>query len=126
MSHAELESLINDAFEDRDNVGLDTQGPVRDGVNEALNLLDSGQARVAEKRGDEWVVNQWLKKAVLLSFRLNDMATDRAAAPAARDWWDKVPSKFLKAGMRCRVPRRGLSRRAAAAWCAIRPISRRA
>ncbi len=93
MSHAELENLIDDAFEARDTIGVDTTGKVRDGVNEALELLDSGQARVAEKRDGEWVVNQWLKKAVLLSFRLNDMAPIDGG-PGGAQWWDKVPSKF--------------------------------
>ena len=93
MSHADLEALIDQAFDDRDNINTDTTGEVRDGVNEALNLLDSGQARVAERSGDEWTVNQWLKKAVLLSFRLNDMAPI-SGGPGGADWWDKVPSKF--------------------------------
>jgi 2,3,4,5-tetrahydropyridine-2-carboxylate N-succinyltransferase len=62
-------------------------------VETALNLLDSGTARVAEKVGGAWVVNQWLKKAVLLSFRLNDM-TPIAGGPGGSTWWDKVPSKF--------------------------------
>ena len=70
-----LEQLINTAFDDAANVTADTHGDVRDAVMTTLNLLDSGQARVAEKTGDDWQVNQWLKKAVLLSFRLNDMTT---------------------------------------------------
>ncbi|MGI9463586.1 MAG: 2,3,4,5-tetrahydropyridine-2,6-dicarboxylate N-succinyltransferase [Aestuariivirgaceae bacterium] len=93
MSHADLEALIDKAFDDRDSVTINTTGDVRDGVNEALSLLDKGQARVAEKRDGEWVVNQWLKKAVLLSFRLNDMAPI-GGGPGGADWWDKVPSKF--------------------------------
>ena len=69
-----LETLIDSAFEDRDNIGFDTHGEIRDGVNAALALLDNGQARVAEPTGNhQWQVNQWLKKAVLLSFRLNDV-----------------------------------------------------
>lgn len=93
MSHADLEALIDKAFDDRDSINIDTTGDVRDGVNEALGLLDSGQARVAEKRDGAWVVNQWLKKAVLLSFRLNDMAPI-GGGPGGAGWWDKVPSKF--------------------------------
>ena len=93
MSHADLEALIDKAFDDRDSINIDTTGDVRDGVNEALGLLDSGQARVAEKHDGAWVVNQWLKKAVLLSFRLNDMAPI-GGGPGGADWWDKVPSKF--------------------------------
>jgi 2,3,4,5-tetrahydropyridine-2-carboxylate N-succinyltransferase len=93
MSHADLEALIDKAFDDRDSINIDTTGDVRDGVNTALGLLDSGQARVAERRDGEWIVNQWLKKAVLLSFRLNDMAPI-GGGPGGADWWDKVPSKF--------------------------------
>ncbi|MET0445776.1 MAG: 2,3,4,5-tetrahydropyridine-2,6-dicarboxylate N-succinyltransferase, partial [Pseudorhodoplanes sp.] len=71
-----------------------TKGPIRKSVDQALALLDSGAARVAEKQPDgKWVVNQWLKKAVLLSFRLNDMAAI-AGGPGKAAWWDKVPSKF--------------------------------
>jgi len=98
MSHADLEKIIDAAFEDRSNIGSSTQGEVRDAVNEALNLLDSGKLRVAEKiegatGPQSWKVNQWLKKAVLLSFRLNDMAPI-AGGPGGATWWDKVPSKF--------------------------------
>ena len=98
MSYAQLEKIVEAAFEDRANVNADTQGEVRDSVNEALGLLDSGKARVAEKvagkSGPEaWLVNQWLKKAVLLSFRLNDMWAI-SGAPGGASWWDKVPSKF--------------------------------
>jgi len=94
-----LETLIDAAFEDRDSIGFDTQGEVRDGVNKALEMLDNGTARVAEPQGNhQWHVNQWLKKAVLLSFRLNDMQIMPGGAghPQAGEsvWWDKVPSKF--------------------------------
>jgi len=93
MSHADLQTIIDAAWDDRDTVGLDTTGPVREAVGEALNLLDGGKARVAEKGAEGWVVNQWLKKAVLLSFRLNDMTVIDGGAGGAT-WWDKVPSKF--------------------------------
>ena len=93
MGNAALETTINEAFENRDNIGFDTTGDVRDAVNEALNLLDSGTVRVAEKGADGWVVNQWLKKAVLLSFKLNDMS-EISGGPGGSSWWDKVPSKF--------------------------------
>lgn len=97
MSHDDLQKTIEAAFEARDDVTPQTVGPVREAVEEALNLLDSGKARVAEPTpGGEWQVNQWLKKAVLLSFRLNDMTTI-SGGPGGADWWDKVPSKF--AGM---------------------------
>jgi 2,3,4,5-tetrahydropyridine-2-carboxylate N-succinyltransferase len=91
-----LETTINEAWENRDAVTFATTGAVREAVDAALELLDKGKARVAEKVANEWQVNQWLKKAVLLSFRLNDMMTI-SGAPGGASWWDKVPSKF--AGM---------------------------
>ena len=93
MSDSQLQATIDDAFDRRDGVSPETTGPVRDAVESALDLLDRGQARVAERRNGEWVVNQWLKKAVLLSFRLNDMTTIDGG-PGGAPWWDKVPSKF--------------------------------
>ena len=94
MSHADLARTIEAAWEDRATIGADTRGPVREAVDAALALLDSGQARVAEKaEGGDWHVNQWLKKAVLLSFRLNDMVPIEGG-PGSSAWWDKVPSKF--------------------------------
>jgi 2,3,4,5-tetrahydropyridine-2-carboxylate N-succinyltransferase len=94
MPHAELAKTIDDAFEQRDSVGPSTKGAVRDAVDSALDLLDRGEARVAERgpNGD-WKVNQWLKKAVLLSFRLNDMSVI-PGGPGQAVWWDKVASKF--------------------------------
>jgi 2,3,4,5-tetrahydropyridine-2,6-dicarboxylate N-succinyltransferase len=93
MQTSSLESIIESAWEKRDAVNSGTRGEIRDAVERALDLLDTGKARVAEKKGQEWVVNQWLKKAVLLSFRLNDMGAI-AGAPGGASWWDKVPSKF--------------------------------
>jgi 2,3,4,5-tetrahydropyridine-2-carboxylate N-succinyltransferase len=93
MPHADLASTIDAAWEDRTKVAPSTTGPVRDAVEDALRLLDSGAARVAEKTGGAWQVNQWLKKAVLLSFRLNDMQAI-PGGPGGAAWWDKVPSKF--------------------------------
>src|SRR5579884_229299 len=91
---ADLARTIDEAFESRESIGPSTQGPVRAAVDQALDLLDSGKARVAERRPDgRWQVNQWLKKAVLLSFRLNDMSVI-AGGPGEAAWWDKVPSKF--------------------------------
>ncbi|PZM12135.1 2,3,4,5-tetrahydropyridine-2,6-dicarboxylate N-succinyltransferase [Rhizobium tubonense] len=91
---ASLEKTIEAAFDDRDNVNLSTRGEVRDAVETALNLLDGGKARVAERGSDgNWKVNQWLKKAVLLSFRLNDMKIIEGGSGGSV-WWDKVPSKF--------------------------------
>ncbi len=89
----QLQSLIEAAFETRDTINAATQGEVREAVEKALDLLDRGELRVAEKRDGEWIVNQWLKKAVLLSFRLNDMSLIDGA-PGGASWWDKVPSKF--------------------------------
>jgi 2,3,4,5-tetrahydropyridine-2,6-dicarboxylate N-succinyltransferase len=94
MSHTELAKTIDEAFEKRDGIGPTTKGAVRDAVEAALDLLDRGQARVAERGGNGlWSVNQWLKKAVLLSFRLNDMSVI-GGGPGKGAWWDKVASKF--------------------------------
>jgi 2,3,4,5-tetrahydropyridine-2-carboxylate N-succinyltransferase len=89
----DLQTTIEAAWDARDTIGFATGAPVRDAVEAALNLLDSGKARVAEPSGDGWVVNQWLKKAVLLSFRLNDNALVEGGAGGAPAF-DKVPSKF--------------------------------
>ena len=94
MSHGDLQKTIDAAWEAVDSISLETMGAVRDAVETALNLLDKGEVRVAEKLGGEWHVNQWLKKTVLLSFRLNDMATIPGGPGANAPWWDKVPSKF--------------------------------
>ena len=94
MSHGNLQQTIDAAFDAVEDVSPATQGEVRDAVNTALDLLDKGEVRVAEKLGGEWHVNQWLKKAVLLSFRLNDMATIPGGPGENAPWWDKVPSKF--------------------------------
>jgi 2,3,4,5-tetrahydropyridine-2,6-dicarboxylate N-succinyltransferase len=89
-----LEATIEQAFDNRDSVNLGTKGEIRDAVEEALNLLDAGTLRVAARGEDgQWTVHQWLKKAVLLSFRLNDMEVVKGG-PGTSTWWDKVPSKF--------------------------------
>ena len=93
MSIGGLEKLIDEAWEERDSITPETTGVTRDAVEEALNGLDSGFYRVAEKIDDEWVVNQWLKKAVLLSFRMSDMELI-VGGPREAGWFDKVPSKF--------------------------------
>ena len=91
---AALETTIERAFEDRDSVSASTTGEIRDAVDTALDLLDRGEARVATRGDDgQWTVHQWLKKAVLLSFRLNDMQVIEGG-PGGATWWDKVPSKF--------------------------------
>jgi 2,3,4,5-tetrahydropyridine-2-carboxylate N-succinyltransferase len=93
----ELQQAIDSAWEERDKINFETKGATRQAVEQALEFLDAGKARVAEKAryGNEtgWVTNQWLKKAVLLSFRLNDM-TLIGGGPGKSAWWDKVPSKF--------------------------------
>ena len=102
MTDSQLETVIDQAWEDRDSIGLDTQGAVREAVEAALAGLDNGSIRTAVPLGDhQWQVNQWAKKAVLLSFRLNDMdvmpggPAGPGSDPAmASSWWDKVPSKF--------------------------------
>ncbi len=93
MSNADLQATIDRAFETRDTIDTTTGGEIRDAIEHALGLLDNGKARVAEKIDGKWQVNQWLKKAVLLSFRLNDMAPI-SGGPGGSSWWDKVPSKF--------------------------------
>ena len=91
---ASLERIVDAAFEDRENVNVSTRGEVRDAVEQALNLLDSGKARAASRGEDgTWTVHQWLKKAVLLSFRLNAMQIIKGG-PGDAVWWDKVASKF--------------------------------
>src|ERR1700760_2958411 len=94
MSASQLETTINAAFDARDGISASTKGEVREAVDHALELLDKGEARVAEREASgKWKVNQWLKKAVLLSFRLNDMSVI-PGGPGKASWWDKVPSKF--------------------------------
>ncbi|MBP1858097.1 2,3,4,5-tetrahydropyridine-2,6-dicarboxylate N-succinyltransferase [Rhizobium herbae] len=91
---ASLSKTIDTAFDNRDTVTINTKGEIRDAVDTALDLLDAGKVRVAERGEDgNWTVNQWLKKAVLLSFRLNDMEVVKGGSGQST-WWDKVPSKF--------------------------------
>ena len=92
MTTDNLEQRIDAAWELRDT--LTASSPEREAVEAALEGLDSGQFRVAEPDGEGWRVNQWLKKAVLLSFRLNDMTTIPGGPGGNSPWWDKVPSKF--------------------------------
>ncbi|MEA2824613.1 MAG: 2,3,4,5-tetrahydropyridine-2,6-dicarboxylate N-succinyltransferase [Alphaproteobacteria bacterium] len=93
MNDGELQLLIDRAWETRDTLSSTSTGKPRQAVEAALEALDSGRVRVAEKEGAEWRVHQWLKKAVLLSFRLKDMGMIEGA-PAGASWWDKVDSKF--------------------------------
>ncbi|MCD8498044.1 MAG: 2,3,4,5-tetrahydropyridine-2,6-dicarboxylate N-succinyltransferase, partial [Alphaproteobacteria bacterium] len=92
-----LETLINDAWEARDTISPDTKGTLRDAIETTLGFLDDGTLRVAEKINNDWMVHQWLKKAVLLSFRLNPMKTIKGG-PGQSGWYDKVNSKFEKWG----------------------------
>jgi len=102
---SELKKIIEDAFENKDQINFEIQGKIRKSVDETLNQLDTGKIRVCEKNGDDWKVNQWIKKAILLSFRLNDNEIIQASHAT---WFDKVPSKtanwskedHLKAGFR--------------------------
>ena len=89
----DVEQVIDAAWEDRDSLGPQTSGDVRDAVNSAIDALDRGEVRIAEKIDGDWTVHQWLKKAVLLSFRLNPMEAI-SGGPGGATWWDKVPSKF--------------------------------
>ena len=91
--NSELQPVVDAAWEQRDSIGPETRGDIRLSVDRAIAALDSGEARIAEKVDGEWAVHQWLKKAVLLSFRLNPMEMI-AGAPGGAHWWDKVPSKF--------------------------------
>ncbi|MEM9146607.1 MAG: 2,3,4,5-tetrahydropyridine-2,6-dicarboxylate N-succinyltransferase [Pseudomonadota bacterium] len=92
--HAALAATIDAAWEARDGITPGTTGETREAIETALGLMDGGTLRVAERGGDgAWSVNQWAKKAVLLSFRLSDMAPI-SGGPGGADWWDKVPSKF--------------------------------
>ncbi|MDC1255336.1 MAG: 2,3,4,5-tetrahydropyridine-2,6-dicarboxylate N-succinyltransferase [Paracoccaceae bacterium] len=94
MSNNQLEEAIETAWNDRDNISPDTVGQTRTAIEETLNALDAGSLRVAERQPTgEWRVNQWAKKAVLLGFKLQDMA-EQGGGPQGTNWWDKVDSKF--------------------------------
>ena len=99
MNTDDLKKIIDDGFENISEINVNTEGDLRIAVSNTLNLLDSGSLRVAEPLGDSnWSVNQWAKKAVLLSFKLNDMGIisggPKSANKGASVWWDKIPSKF--------------------------------
>jgi 2,3,4,5-tetrahydropyridine-2,6-dicarboxylate N-succinyltransferase len=94
MSWNKLQITIDEAWETRDTISPATQGPARKAVEETLAALDAGEFRVAEKVGGEWHTHQWIKKAVLLSFRLNPMEPI-PGGPGGAHWYDKVPSKFV-------------------------------
>ena len=90
---ADLQLTIEEAWERRDSIDPNDRA-LKETVEAAILRLDSGEERVAEKVDDQWRVNQWLKKAVLLSFRLNPMEAI-PGGPGGAPWWDKVPSKFF-------------------------------
>ena len=92
-ANSALEPVIEAAWEARESISPATQGEAREAIEATLEALDKGSLRVAEKRGSDWQVNQWAKKAVLLSFRLNDMA-EISGSNGGSNWWDKVPSKW--------------------------------
>jgi 2,3,4,5-tetrahydropyridine-2-carboxylate N-succinyltransferase len=92
--YSDLKNTIEQGWEDKSTISTSTQGALREAVDEALNLLDSGELRVASPSAEGWSVNQWLKKAVLLSFRLNDNHIINGG-PGGAQWYDKVNSKFL-------------------------------
>jgi 2,3,4,5-tetrahydropyridine-2-carboxylate N-succinyltransferase len=94
MNQDTLAAIIDNAFDNRDSVNAQTDGEIREAVDAALLMLDRGEARVASKSDNGWEVHQWLKKAVLLSFRLNDMEMIAGGPGENTNWWDKVPSKF--------------------------------
>jgi 2,3,4,5-tetrahydropyridine-2-carboxylate N-succinyltransferase len=93
MTQSDIARTIDDAWEARETISTATKGEYRDAVEAALDGMDSGELRVAEQADGGWQVHQWLKKAVLLSFRLNDME-EVPGGPGGAKWWDKVPSKF--------------------------------
>src|SRR6187431_1502112 len=95
MTHDHLKTFIDSAYEHAVEITPETKGVVRDAVEEVLDLLDRGELRVAEKVGGTWVVHQWLKKAILLSFRLHE-PQKIDGGPNGGAWWDKVPTKFAK------------------------------
>lgn len=101
--NAGLETIINEGWEKRAELSVSSQGEIRAAVDKTLEMLDSGELRIAEKKDGKWLVHQWAKKAVLLSFRLNDnrlyahgpyLKEDMERPDAYSYWWDKVPSKF--------------------------------
>jgi 2,3,4,5-tetrahydropyridine-2-carboxylate N-succinyltransferase len=99
MNNDDIKLIIERAFDNNEDVNPNTSGEVKEAINLALNLLDTGKLRVAEPTGkSQWKVNQWLKKAVLLSFKINDMDIITGGPQSINNdpanWWDKIPSKF--------------------------------
>ena len=92
MKVNELEKIINDAFEDKQNISDSSDKKILDAINETINLTDKGSIRVAEKKDGKWSVNQWVKKAILLSFRINKMKMSKGPYTT---WYDKIPGKSV-------------------------------
>jgi 2,3,4,5-tetrahydropyridine-2-carboxylate N-succinyltransferase len=88
-----LQKIVEEAWDSRESIGKHTQGDIRSAVDQAMKLLNEGKVRVAEKVDSGWIVHQWIKKAVLLSFALTEMQRI-SGGPGGGGWWDKVPSKF--------------------------------
>ena len=92
MNLDKFEKIINDSFDNKEKINLNSDKYIVDAINETIELLDQGKIRVAEKKGSEWIVNQWIKKAILLSFRINKMKLLRGPYTS---WYDKVPGKSV-------------------------------
>ena len=97
MELSNIEKIINESWENRDDINTHSDLKIIDAINQTLKLVDSGTIRVAEKKGSDWVVHQWIKKAILLSFKTNEMQT--LAGPYAT-WWDKVKGKTAGWGIK--------------------------
>ena len=93
MKVDELEKIINDAFEDRKNISETSDKKILDAINQTIDFTDKGSIRVAEKKNGKWSVNQWVKKAILLSFRTSKMTMSKGPYTT---WYDKVPGKTVK------------------------------
>ena len=94
-----MKSIIERVFDNNEDINPNTTGEIRDSIETALDYLDKGKLRVAAPLGNsKWQVNQWLKKAVLLSFKINDMDVitggPKSQNTGPANWWDKIPSKF--------------------------------
>jgi 2,3,4,5-tetrahydropyridine-2-carboxylate N-succinyltransferase len=93
MTTDDIESTINDAWDMPESLNTQTSGPVREAVNTAMDLMSKGNVRVSEPSKNEWIVNDWLKKAILMYFKINE-TVEIDGGPENTLWWDKVPNKF--------------------------------
>ena len=92
MNTEKFEKIINDSFDNKDKINMSSEQSIINAINETIELADQGKIRVAEKKGNEWIVNQWIKKAILLSFKINKMEILRGPYTS---WYDKVPGKSV-------------------------------